>query len=79
MALTDTAICNAKEKPHKVAAAQGLYLPVNPKGPNSGASNIGSMAWSAIQLERAGQVQTAIVRAATPTPDANKVAGVVLK
>jgi len=34
MALTDVAIRNArpKEKPYKVADAQGLYLLVNPKG-----------------------------------------------
>jgi hypothetical protein len=34
MALTDTAIRNAKakDKPYKVADAQGLYLLVNPKG-----------------------------------------------
>ena len=32
MALTDTAIRNAKAKPYKVADAQGLYLLVNPKG-----------------------------------------------
>lgn len=34
MALTDTAIRNAKptDKPYKVADSQGLYLPVNPRG-----------------------------------------------
>ncbi|MFN3423968.1 MAG: Arm DNA-binding domain-containing protein [Novosphingobium meiothermophilum] len=34
MALTDTAIRNAKptEKPYKVADSQGLYLLVNPRG-----------------------------------------------
>ncbi|MFT3968494.1 MAG: Arm DNA-binding domain-containing protein, partial [Sphingobium sp.] len=34
MALTDTAIRNAKpkEKPYKVTDAQGLYLLVNPRG-----------------------------------------------
>ncbi len=34
MALTDTAIRNAKpaDKPYKVADSQGLYLLVNPRG-----------------------------------------------
>ena len=34
MALTDTAVRNAKpkDKPYKLADAQGLYLLVNPKG-----------------------------------------------
>jgi hypothetical protein len=34
MALTDTAICNAKPKdrPYKVGDTQGLYLLVNPAG-----------------------------------------------
>ena len=48
MALTDTAVRNAKpkNKPYKVTDGQGLYLLVNPGAANCGGSNIDVTAWS---------------------------------
>ena len=121
MALTDTAIRNAKpkEKPYKVTDAQGLYLLVNPRGSklwrvkyrmngvdhviihaDSKATNLVdqksfyvgiSRAKDSVAIftndraklvsaigERAGQMQTAMLQAAMPTPAAGKELGVAL-